>query len=83
MYSVETADQAIAQLDALPAEALPHYAELVAMLQLAPWAGRTYDDRDPDLPTRSQTFGDRGQGLAIYLVLERQRRVCVLRLHWH
>jgi hypothetical protein len=31
---------------------------------------------------RTHTFGDHGQGLAIYLILEDHRRVAVLRVSW-
>jgi hypothetical protein len=39
VYSVESEQLAGEQVAALPAEALPFYAELMALLETAPWSG--------------------------------------------
>jgi hypothetical protein len=39
MYSVETEIDALNEVAALPAEALPAYAELMTLLEVAPWSG--------------------------------------------
>ena len=82
MYSVETDVEALDQIEALPAEALPFYAELNTLLGLAPWSGDPYNLQRPDANMRTHTFGPHSEGLAIYLVLERDRRVVVLRVLW-
>lgn len=43
MYAVETATDALAQVDALPRELLIAYAELMALLEIDPWSGAPYD----------------------------------------
>jgi len=39
VYSVESEHHALEQVAALPAEALPYYAELMTVLETAPWGG--------------------------------------------
>jgi hypothetical protein len=75
MYSVEWEHNALGQLAALPAEALPFCAELVTVLQVAPWSGDAYDRQRPDSNMRAHTFGKHGEGLAVYVILDDQRRV--------
>ena len=82
MYSVESEQRALEQIAALPAEALPFYAELMALLETAPWSGETYNRQRPDANMRTHVFGKHNQGLAIYLILDDQRRVIVLRVLW-
>lgn len=61
MYSVGHNDEALDQVAALPAAALPFYAELMAALELAPWSGEAYNRRRPDANMRSHDFGDEAQ----------------------
>jgi mRNA-degrading endonuclease RelE of RelBE toxin-antitoxin system len=82
MYSVEWEQQALDQLGALPSKAFAFYAELVTLLQLAPWSGESYNKQRPDANMRTHSFGEHGEGLVIYLILEDQRRVVVLRALW-
>jgi hypothetical protein len=82
MYSIETDTEAQAQVDALPADALKRYAELMALLEIAPWSGDAYNRKRPDANMRAHSFGLDDRGLAIYLILEDQRRVIVLRVLW-
>ncbi len=82
MYSVETDTAALDQVAELPAEALALYAELLTLLEVAPWSGDAYNRARPDTSMRACTFGHRDQGLVIYLVLEEQRRVVMLRVLW-
>jgi hypothetical protein len=49
MYSVETEVDALDEVAALPAEALPEYAELMTLLEVAPWSG---DPLQPAVPGR-------------------------------
>lgn len=83
MYEVTTDEQTAAQLAALPAAALPAFAETRTALELAPWtAGRSYHSEMPDGPVRVVTFGPDGCGSITYLVLEDQRRVDLLMILW-
>lgn len=81
MYKVESDDEAAYQIGALPAAALPPYAVLIDLIALHPWSGEPLRGNDPAAPMRSHTFGG-GAGLAIYLILEDQQRVVVLRVLW-
>jgi hypothetical protein len=82
VYSVESEQHALDQVMALPAEALPFYAELMTVLETAPWGGEAYDRQQPDGNMRTHVFGKHDQGLVIYLILDDQRRVVVLRVLW-
>jgi hypothetical protein len=82
VYSVESEEQALEQVAALPAEELPYYAELMMVLETAPWSGEAYDRQRPDANMRTHVFGKHDQGLVIYLILDDQRRVVVLRVLW-
>jgi hypothetical protein len=79
VYSVETEVAALDEVAALPSEALPLYAELMSLLEAAPWSGDPYN-LGPDANMRTHTFGGGAHGLAIYLVLEADRRVVILRV---
>jgi len=81
VYSLETDHEALEQIAALPSEALSPYAELMAVLEVAPWSGDAYNRQRPEANMRTHSFGD-SAGLVIYLVLEDQRRVVVLRVIW-
>ena len=82
MYSVETEHEALQQVAALPAEALAPYAELMALLEVAPWSGDAYNRQRPDANMRTHAFGGQDEAFVIYLVLEDPRRVIVLRVMW-
>lgn len=82
MYSFDILPEAREQTDALPAQALPFYAELLVFLELTPGAGKPYNEKEPDGAMRAQPFGPHGEGLAVYLVLEQQRRVVMLNVTW-
>lgn len=80
MYEVDLAGSANAQVDALPAAALAPFAELRVALEIAPWAGDPYRKDYPGGPVRTIAFGT--AGLAMYLILERQRRVEIFDVLW-
>lgn len=82
MYSFDSLPEVREQADALPAEALPFYAELLVFLELSPRAGDPYNAKEPSGAMRTQHFGPKDEGLAVYLVLEYQRRVVLLSLTW-
>lgn len=70
------------QIAALPDDALAGYAEALGVLKLIPWNGLPISDANPDAEVRQLVFGPRGEGLVTYLILEDQRRVDALRVHW-
>jgi hypothetical protein len=82
VYSVEWEQPAREQAEALPAGALPSYAELVTLLEIGPWSGEPYNSERPDASIRTHVFGGHAEGLVIYLILDDQRRVVVLRVIW-
>lgn len=82
MYKVESDDEAGHQVAALPKDALVAYASLIDLIALHPWSGEPLRRTDSISPMRTHTFGHNGAGLAIYLILEDQQRVVVLRVLW-
>ncbi|MGH4012888.1 MAG: hypothetical protein ACRDSL_02900 [Pseudonocardiaceae bacterium] len=82
MYIVDTDDDVDEQIAALPAKALPFFAELMTLLELSPWAGESYDREQPNANMRTHPFGAAGEGFIIYLILELERRVSILRVVW-
>jgi hypothetical protein len=62
MYSVETEVDALGEVAALPAQALPAYAELMTLLEVAPWSGDPYNLQRPDANMRTHTFGEGTRG---------------------
>ncbi len=81
MYSVETDVEALDEVAwaAHPGrtQALPFHAELITLLELAPWSGDPYNLQRPDANMRTHTIGPHAEGPAIYLVLEGDLRVVV------
>lgn len=82
MYTLTTDETSRQQVDALPAVALAPFAELRAVLEVAPWNGQPYHRDKPDTPMRAMSFGPDGQGDVVYLILEDQRRVDLLLVLW-
>jgi hypothetical protein len=82
VYEIRTYDEVVDQIGALPREALLAYAEVLALLQVAPWSGKPYNPDKPASPTRRLIFGRDGLGMVVYLVLDRDRWVDVVRVHW-
>lgn len=80
MYRLTTDEQSSAQIDALPAEALASYAEVVGVLQLVPWQGKPYAETKPNGSMRFLLFGNRS--MVVYLILEDQLRVDILKVMW-
>jgi hypothetical protein len=82
VYEVESDDNAGYQVAALPEHALSAYASLIDLIALHPWSGEPLRNTDSTSPMRTHTFGHDDAGLAIYLILEDQQRVVVLRVLW-
>jgi hypothetical protein len=70
------------QVAALPAETLDAYADVLGVLELAPWSGRPQHEANPEGAVRRWMFGPSGAGQVIYLILEDQREVHVILVQW-
>lgn len=82
MYRVETDELAEDQVDALPVQALNAYLELRTFLEVSPWNGSPVNDVNPKGEVRTATFGPNHEGMVTYLILDDQRLVHVLIVHW-
>jgi hypothetical protein len=82
LYTVTLDDESEQQVDSLPPAALAPFAELWAMLEVTPWNGDPFNKLKPDSPMRGQAFGQNHEGMAVYLILEDQRRVDLLVVVW-
>ncbi len=81
MYALTEPDPvAQEQIAALPVDAARYLAEVFALLETAPWAGKPSNPAKPEGNLRIMPFGD--GGLVTYLVLEQQREVYVVRVQW-
>jgi hypothetical protein len=81
-YTIEISPEAGEQIRALPPELPKQLAEVMAMLELTPWHSLPINDENPDGAVRQLTFGDAGQVLLTFLILEQQRQVDVLEVLW-
>jgi hypothetical protein len=82
VYRIITYDEALDQIAALPDEALNGYAEVLCVLELAPWSGPPHHEGNPGGAVRRWLFGPDGAGQVIYLILEDQREVHVIVVQW-
>jgi hypothetical protein len=65
----------------LPVEALLPLQAMWSFLELTAWAGSAWQAFNPDAAVRFVVFGE-GRGTIIYLILEDQRIVDVLKILW-
>ncbi len=83
MYVVRSSDEVDEQIAQLAPDAAVRFAELRVVLELNPWAGDPYVRDKPQSPMRSWVFETgSGDGLVVYLVLERDRVVDLLDVIW-
>ena len=82
MYSVDIDAEVSEQVEALPPTALLAFAELMVVREPAPCSGDPFNRKHPERNMRTMTFGDDGAGLVVYLVIEDQQRVSLLRVIW-
>lgn len=80
MYRFLAVPEAEDQIAALPDKALEPFAELITVLEISPWSGRPFSRSKPEGNMRTMDFG--GHGFAVYVVLEDQREVHLVRLVW-
>ncbi len=78
MYRLVIYPEAQEQVAELPDEALNSYAEVLGVLELAPWSGQSQHEGNPEGAVRRWAFGPGGTGQVIYLILEDQREVHVI-----
>lgn len=81
-YKIEVYPEARDQIQALSPALLKEMAEVFSMLQLVPWNSMSINEGNPDAAVRQVGFGYHGAVLLTFLVLEEQRRVCVLEVVW-
>ena len=79
MFDVHLLDEARAVAAALPLETKKILAELLGLLEIEPYTGDRY--RPPDSDLRTAVIAD-GRLLVIWLVLEDQDQVEVVRIIW-
>lgn len=79
MYRVTLVDEARAVVAVLPDDALKALTDLLSLLSIEPYTGRLYAGPGTDLRTLATADG---RLLAIWLVLDDQQRVEILRLLW-
>jgi hypothetical protein len=82
VYELEVDPEAAGDVEGLPASALGLFAEVLSLLEIAPWSGQAYNRHRPDGNMRAVPFGANGEGFVVYLILEDQLRVAVLRVIW-
>ncbi len=79
MYRIVPDTAVSEQVAALPDDVLAGYAEVLEVLQLTPWNGRS---QHPDAPVRRWVFGPDQAGQVVYLILEEQQEVHLLLVQW-
>jgi hypothetical protein len=81
LYWIRADPEVVDQIAALPSKALEPFAEVLALLEVAPHAGLLHNNEKPD-GLRNVLFGPDTEGKLTYLLLEDQREVHLLRLVW-
>jgi hypothetical protein len=81
VYRVTVDEQVQDQLDAMSLAGLAAWRELRTTLELTPGNGRPLF---PDVPDGLHTFvfGEHGEGLAYYLIIDHDRHVAVVEVQW-
>ncbi len=81
-YRIVPEETTLAQVAALPAEALAGYAQVLDVLEVAPWNGEPQHIGNPDGAVRRWHFGPDGAGQVLYLIVEELPEVHVLLVQW-
>ncbi|MGQ0777188.1 MAG: hypothetical protein ACT4NY_22695 [Pseudonocardiales bacterium] len=82
MYRVVVQGEAQATVNALPAEGLVRWFEVLDLLEVRPWAGLIFRPENPDANILTLAFGPDSEGLITYMVLDRDLEVYVLEVQW-
>ncbi|MGQ0844093.1 MAG: hypothetical protein ACT4QF_08145 [Sporichthyaceae bacterium] len=80
MYDFDVAPEVVATIAGLPDNGLPALSEIFDVLRIAPWNGPSYSEDNAEGAMRHWVFGPDNVGDVIYLILERARRVEVVRI---
>jgi hypothetical protein len=81
-YKIDVDPEARDQIRVLPPELLNALGEVVAMLELTPWNGIPFVEANPEGNVRHVVFGRGGAAVVVYMILEHQLRVDVLKVMW-
>lgn len=82
MYRIVPDPATIAQVAALPDEALDGYAEVLEVLQVTPWHGPPQHEGNPGGAVRRWAFGTGHAGQVVYLIVEERQEVHLLLVQW-
>lgn len=82
MYEYSLPPEIRAAIAELPTSALLPLAEVLTVLQIAPWSGEPQHKDNPSGAVRRLLFGPGGAGQLVYVILESTRQVEVLTLLW-
>ncbi|MDN5749937.1 MAG: hypothetical protein L0H64_15705 [Pseudonocardia sp.] len=82
MYSYDILPEVRDYVDGMPVAALASYAELIGFMELTPWDAPAYRQDKPDANMRKMLFGPGSEDIAVYLILDEQRRVIVVSVTW-
>ncbi|QIZ35016.1 hypothetical protein [Saccharopolyspora sp. ASAGF58] len=82
MYQLVPDSAVVAQVAALPYDALAAYADVLEVLQLTPWNGKPLHEANPDGAVRRWDFGPGQAGQVIYLILDERQEVHLLLVQW-
>ncbi len=82
MYRVVPTPETLDQIAAIPDDLLKSLAEVIAVLELTPWNGRTASDSNPDSWLRYWVFGPSRNAQVNYMVVENKLEVHLLRIQW-
>jgi hypothetical protein len=80
-YRVESTPIAEQQILTLPHAGQAAYADLADRIAEDPWEGVPWIDQTASA-MRHAVFGDQGEGLAVYVILDRDERVVVVKVLW-
>jgi len=70
------------QVAALPDDALDAYAQVLDVLEVAPWNGPPHHQTNPDGAVRRWLFGPGGAGHLVYLIEEDRQLVHLVQVLW-
>ncbi|WP_300010607.1 hypothetical protein [Pseudonocardia sp.] len=81
-YRIVPDESIFAQVAALPVEALAAYAQVLDVLEVAPWNGEPQHLANSDGAVRRWLFGPDEAGQVLYLIVEEPPEVHVLLVQW-
>ena len=83
MYRIDVDDEVHDQVAALSAALIPHFLQLLDVLELVPWNSEPYNDAKPDGSMRTLVFGPPElPAQVVFLIVEDLQRVDLLRVTW-